>query len=367
AAILLDIEAWKIKDGCSRIITVDIAESLPTYNIYIAFNHCLVAFMSTYKLNDSIIWHARLGHVYFRRMQDMSKDGLIPAFDMDTEKWMQFLMRLVSQQPELELRKSKRNRTPKDFGTKFQLYLIKGTKDENVAFWKEAINDEMDSIMGNNTWVLADLPLGCKPLVCKWMFKRKLKVDPTKEFLSSRFSIKDMREVDVILGIRIKPESNGIAISQTHYIEKDDPKTFNEAMKSQNVAFWKKAINDEMDSIMGNNTWVLADLPSDSFHECDLDKEVYMNQPQGFIMPGNEKKVDPTKEFLSSRFSIKDMREVDVILGIRIKPKSNGIAISQTHYIEKVLKKFNYFDCTPASTSMDTSEKLMPNNGQVVS
>ncbi|GKF61462.1 zinc finger, CCHC-type containing protein, partial [Tanacetum coccineum] len=44
------------------------------------------AFMSTFKLNDLIIWHARLGHVLFKRMQDMSKDGLIPTFDMDTEK-----------------------------------------------------------------------------------------------------------------------------------------------------------------------------------------------------------------------------------------------------------------------------------------
>ncbi|GKE51974.1 hypothetical protein Tco_1487130 [Tanacetum coccineum] len=64
---------------------------------------------------------------------------------------------------------------------------------------------------------------------------------------------------------------------------------------------------------------------------------------------------------------MKDMEETDVILGIRIKHKSNVIAISQSHYIEKVLKKFNYFDCTPISTPMDTSEKLMPNNGQVVS
>ncbi|GKC14669.1 zinc finger, CCHC-type containing protein [Tanacetum coccineum] len=46
----------------------------------------LKAFMSTSKLNDSILWHARLGHVHYKRMQDMSKDGLIPAFDMDTEK-----------------------------------------------------------------------------------------------------------------------------------------------------------------------------------------------------------------------------------------------------------------------------------------
>nr|GEZ65492.1 zinc finger, CCHC-type [Tanacetum cinerariifolium] len=38
---------------------------------------------------------------------------------------------------------------------------------------------------------------------------------------------------------------------------KDDPKTFDEAMKSHDVAFWKESI----DSFLGNNTWVLADLP----------------------------------------------------------------------------------------------------------
>ncbi|GJR41667.1 hypothetical protein Tco_1309770 [Tanacetum coccineum] len=45
---------------------------------------------------------------------------------------------------------------------------------------------------------------------------------------------------------------------------------------------------------------------------------------------------------------MKDIGEADVIFGIRIKHESNGIAISQSHYIEKVLKKFNYFDCTPS-------------------
>ncbi|GKE88875.1 zinc finger, CCHC-type containing protein [Tanacetum coccineum] len=67
--------------------------------------------------------------------------------------------------------------------------------------------------------------------------------------------------------------------------------------------------------------------------------------------------VDLTNEFLSSRFSMKDMGEVDVILGIRIKHESNGIEVSQSHYIEKVLKKFDYFNCTPVSTPIDTSEK----------
>ncbi|GKC89304.1 hypothetical protein Tco_1149953 [Tanacetum coccineum] len=61
------------------------------------------------------------------------------------------------------------------------------------------------------------------------------------------------------------------------------------------------------------------------------------------------------------------MGEADVILGIRIKDESNGIAIPQSPYIEKVRKKFNYFDSTRVSTLMDASEKLMPNNGQAIS
>nr|GFC94650.1 zinc finger, CCHC-type [Tanacetum cinerariifolium] len=67
-------------------------------------------------------------------------------------------------------------------------------KSQDVAFWKEAINDEMDSIMGNNTWLLADLPPGCKPLGCKWIFKRKLKVDGTIEKFMARLVIHGFKQ-----------------------------------------------------------------------------------------------------------------------------------------------------------------------------
>ncbi|GKF24781.1 zinc finger, CCHC-type containing protein [Tanacetum coccineum] len=52
-------------------------------------------------------------------------------------------------------------------------------QSRDSAFWKEAIDDEIGSIMENNTWVLSDLPPGCKPLGCKWIFKRKMKVNGT--------------------------------------------------------------------------------------------------------------------------------------------------------------------------------------------
>ncbi|GJX29169.1 zinc finger, CCHC-type containing protein [Tanacetum coccineum] len=58
-----------------------------------------LAFMSTSKLNDSILWHARLGHVYYKRMQDMSKDGLILTFNMDTEKCKTCKLTKITKKP----------------------------------------------------------------------------------------------------------------------------------------------------------------------------------------------------------------------------------------------------------------------------
>ena len=68
------------------------------------------------------------------------------------------------------------------------------------------------------------------------------------------------------------------------------------------------------------------------------------------IFGTDQRQVDMTKDFLSSQFSMKDMGEAEVILGIRIKREHQGISISQSHYIDKILKKFNCFDCSPVST-----------------
>ena len=50
---------------------------------------------------------------------------------------------------------------------------------QDNALWKEAIDDEMQSIIGNNTWVLVDLPPTCKPIGCKWIFRKNIKINGT--------------------------------------------------------------------------------------------------------------------------------------------------------------------------------------------
>nr|GEU45027.1 zinc finger, CCHC-type [Tanacetum cinerariifolium] len=156
-----------------------------------------------------------------------------------------------------------------------------------------ANNDEMDSIMGNNTWVLADVHPGCKPLGCKWIFKRKLKVDGTIKKFKARL---------VIQGFRQK--------SWIDYFDTYAPVT---RISTIRLLITITSIHNLIIHQMDVNT---------SFLNGEMEEEVYMNQPKGFIMPGNE---------------------------------------------NKIIKKFNYFDCTQVSTPIDTSKKMMPNNGQTVS
>jgi hypothetical protein len=92
------------------------------------------------------------------------------------------------------LRRSKRPRNVKSFGDDFTIYLVDDTPKTTVdAFaspdvdaWKEAVCSEMDSILSNETWELVDRPYGCKPVGCKWVFKKKLMSDGTIDKYKAR-------------------------------------------------------------------------------------------------------------------------------------------------------------------------------------
>ena len=68
-----------------------------------------------------------------------------------------------------------------------------------------------------------------------------------------------------------------------------------------------------------------------------------------------------TKSFLRSKFDMKDLREVEVIQGIKISRTLNRLNLSQEHYVEKILRKFEHFDCKPVSTPYDLSSQLKKN------
>ncbi|KAK4388137.1 Retrovirus-related Pol polyprotein from transposon TNT 1-94 [Sesamum angolense] len=114
----------------------------------------------------------------------------------------------------VEIRRSKRQKTERSFGPDFLTSFL--TEDPNrideqfvsaflvdedpktyveaitsidSSFWKEAIKNELDSIMTNHTWDLEDLPVGSKPIKCKWIFKKKIKPDGSIDKFKARLVV----------------------------------------------------------------------------------------------------------------------------------------------------------------------------------
>ncbi|KAH9767601.1 hypothetical protein KPL71_011332 [Citrus sinensis] len=275
----------------------------------------------------------------------------------------------------------------------------------DASFFREAVNDEMDSIMSNQTWVLVDLPPGFKPISSKWVFRRKYNSDGSLQTFKARLVAKGFKQRNSI-----------------DYFDTYAPVA---RLTSIKVLFAIASLN---------NLYVHQMDVKTAFLNGDLDEEIYMEQPEGFVLPGNEKNVcklvkslyglkespkqwhekfysvilshgfkhnnadkciyfkftndfdviiclyvddllifgtnmqgvDDTKKYLTSQFKMKDLGKVDTILGVKVNKHSGGYSLCQSHYIEKVLLKFNYLKFKEANTPYDSSIKLLENSGRVV-
>ena len=123
-----------------------------------------------------------------------------------------------------------------------------------APYWKEAINDEVESILQNHTWELVDLPSGSKPLGYKWIFKKKMKADGSIDKYKARLVIKGYKQKEGLdnfdtnsLVTRISFICMLIAIVAIHNLE----------IHQMNV--------------------------KTTFLNGDLDEEIYMEQPKGLL------------------------------------------------------------------------------------
>nr|GFA94304.1 zinc finger, CCHC-type [Tanacetum cinerariifolium] len=212
--------------------------------------------------------------------------------------------------------------------------LSEAMASRDVAFWKEAVQSEIDSIMHNDTWELTDLPPGCKALRCKWVLESKMKVDGSIDKYKARL---------VIQGIR-----------QKEGIEFFDAYAHVARISTIRLLLALAAIHDLVIHQMDVKTAFLND---------DLDEEIYMKQPEGFVMLGHKSNVCKLKKSLYGlkqapkqwhqkfddvvlfngfslnqddkcvyrKFDASDLEEAEVILGIRIKQGNNDPTVKFRH------------------------------------
>src|SRR6516165_8230006 len=124
------------------------------------------------------------------------------------------------------------------------------------------MKSEMDSMYANRVWTLVEAPEGIKPIECKWVFKRKMDMEGNVQTYKARLVVKGYRQkqgidfdetflpVAMIKSIRIM-----LAIAVYHDYE-----------------IWQMDVKT-------------------AFLNGNLVEDVYMTQPEGFIVPENANKV----------------------------------------------------------------------------
>ena len=85
------------------------------------------------------------------------------------------------------------------------------------------------------------------------------------------------------------------------------------------------------------------------------------------IVGSDDKMIISTKNMLNSRFEKKDMGPADVILGIKLIRTLDGIIISQSHYVDNKLGKFDKDNSRIFRTPVDVTLHLSKNKEESVS
>nr|AAX96510.1 retrotransposon protein, putative, Ty1-copia sub-class [Oryza sativa Japonica Group]ABA93274.1 retrotransposon protein, putative, Ty1-copia subclass [Oryza sativa Japonica Group] len=258
----------------------------------------------------------------------------------------------------------------------------------------------MDSIMSNGTWEVVEHPYGCKPVGCKWVFKKKLRPDGTIEKYKARLVAKGYTQkegedffdtyspVARLTTIRVLlalAASHGLLVHQmdvkTAFLNGElEEEIYMDQPDGYVLEGQKGMVCKLLKSLYGlkqapkqwhekfDNT-----LRSAGFVVNEADECVYYRYGEGegvilclyvddiLIFGTSLNVIEEVKDFLSKCFEMKDLGVADVILNINLlRGDEGGITLVQSHYVDKVLSRFGYSDCKAAPTPYDPTSATRP-------
>ena len=120
----------------------------------------------------------------------------------------------------------------------------------------------MDSIMSNRTWEVVNYPYGCQLIGCKWIFKEKLRPDGTIERYKARLVVKG-------------------------YIQKEGGDFFDTYSPLARLTTIRMLI-----AVASSYGLIIYQMDVKiAFLNGELDEDIYMDHPEGFITDVQDNKV----------------------------------------------------------------------------
>ena len=258
--------------------------------------------------------------------------------------------------------------------------------------WQAAMNQELQALQNNHTWVMVDLPKGKKAIGCKWVYKIKLHADGSLQRYKARLVAKGYTQK---AGIDYE-ETFSPVIKMTTVrclISLAASKQWDIFQMDVNNAFLHGELNEEVymkapeglsntskkvcllqKSLYGlkqaSRQWfakLTTALQSQGFSQSKNDYSLFLkNHLHSFtavavyvddiLITGNDQSViSHLKLHLHQMFSIKDLGKLHYFLGIEVGYLTNGIALTQQKFTKELLQ------CSKADTSKPTITPLPQN------
>jgi hypothetical protein len=271
--------------------------------------------------------------------------------------------------------------------------------------WHDACQYGMDVLAKNGTWDLVDLPAGCKAVKSKWVFKRKADGRFRTHLVAKGFiqiqginydetfsPVARFESLQLLLALatledweihQMDVKSAFLNGSLEEEIFMEQPQGFTSPNHPKKVCLLKKAIYGLKQA---SHAWnlqfhgVLTGLGFTCMHS-NAGVYIYHCQDDGGItifiilyvdditMLGNSgPEIECVKLFLSSRYDMTDLGEIESYLGVRITCNRSikCLEIDQSRYISEILNQFGMADANPARTplSVGTDVHLVKHEGQ---
>ena len=275
---------------------------------------------------------------------------------------------------------------------------------EQSSQWREAMESEYSSLLKNDTWDLVPPPEGKNIFGSRWVLKVKHDENGSVNRFKARLvaqgysQVKGVDYEEVFSPVaRNTSVRSLLALANAHDLEihqmdvktaflngsldceiyMSQPEGFVDPDRPNHVCKLKKSIYGLKQSARCWNTTLDEYLKSVGYHKNNADGCIYVksvkeaNDRISFVILGvyvddiipvsnNPALLKAEKAALCERFEMVDQGEIHYLLGMSIKRdrESRTLTISQTNYVEKVLRKFGMENCKPVSTPLEPGRKF---------
>ncbi|GJV60337.1 retrotransposon protein, putative, ty1-copia subclass [Tanacetum coccineum] len=271
--------------------------------------------------------------------------------------------------------------------------------DPDKVIWQGAMDEEMNSMKVNEVWTEVDPPPNAKIVRSKWIFKKKTDMDGKVHTYKARLVAKgctqtygvdyeetfspvaDIRAIRILIAIAayydyeiwqmdVKTAFLNGRLDEDIYMEQPEgyvnPKYPNRVCKLQRSIYglkqasrqWNKRFDEEIKKFGFTQN---RDEPC-VYRKASGSNVVFLilYVDDILIMGNNIPRLKEVKDYLGKCFSMKDLGEAAYILGIKIyRDRSKRlIGLSQSAYIDKILKKFNMHNSKKGYLPMEVKHEL---------